>query len=519
MKKSLLLSLALTTIAGGLYAFCYPSFLGEGWLPLIFIALPFFLWRLEVAPTMKSTLLHILAYNLGLNLVGYYWIPHTLREFGQLPFAVSILLGGIFSLILQPHWWLYALWKKFRPDLQWYSERGILITAFVMTIMERYVPQQFPSYAGSPWLNLAPYLGLTPHLGVVAFSFMTYWVSLEIFTQLALKKFRPQVWGALTVFVLLNALYPLKDIQSEKVLPVRIVQANIGNFLKISSERGDVNSFEAINKKYEDLSLESNGFTPKLIVWPETAFPDTFFGPQTKIQPIFERIMAGSQAELLIGGYDQDMSKSPMDFIETVFNSSILMSEGKFKTAYHKNILIPFGETLPFGPFNHQIVSIVPAVSLFARGEGTPLMELNDKTRFVTPICYEILESNYMRSLLNQWGNNHLIVNHTNDSWYGDTAEPRQHLFLTKWRALEFQLPIVRSTNTGITSVIFPDGSESKRLATGTEGILDVNVPLGTGKATFYQSYGVFPLVGIFLFLLVLTIIRERRKAIYLRKS
>lgn len=510
--KSLILSLSLTTLAGGLYALCYPSIFGDGWLPLLFLALPFFLWRLEVAPTVKSTLLHILAYNLGLNLVGYYWIPHTLREFGQLPWIISIFLGLLFSLILQPHWWLYAVWKRWRPDFQWYSQKGILITAFVMTIMERYFPQQFPSFVGSPWLNLTPYLGLAPILGVVAFSFITYWVALETFTQLALKKFRPQVWIALVVFVALNAISPLKDTLSDKTLSVRIVQANIGNFLKVSSEKGDKNSYEAINKKYLELSAVQNGFTPDLIVWPETAYPNTFVGSNTRLDFIFLDIMNLTKSEMLIGGYDQDPGRSPFDFLESVYNSSILMSEHKFKTAYHKNILIPFGETLPFGPFNRQIVSIVPAVSLFARGSGTPLMETRDGLRFVTPICYEILESNYMRGLLNQWKGNHFIVNHTNDSWYGDTAEPYQHLFLSKWRALEFQLPIVRSTNTGITSVIYPDASESKRLDIGTEGTLDVKVPMGTGESTIYQEYGVFPVLGIFLVLMIVTWFIERRK-------
>lgn len=509
--KALLLSLSLTTIAGGLYAYCYPSIFGEGWFPLLFIAVPFFLWRLEVAPTTRSTLLHILAYNLGLNLFGYYWIPHTLREFGQLPWIVSVILGMLFSLILQPHWWLYAFWKRWRPEFPWFSERGILITAFVMTVLERYVPQQFPSYAGSPWLNLAPYLGLAPHLGVVAFSFITYWLSLEIVSQLLIKKFRPQVWIVFVGFIFLNAISPLKSIQSDNTLAVRVVQANIGNFLKVSSESGDENSMRSIINRYRDLSVVDNGFHPELIVWPETAYPNTFASAnQTQIDLVFREIMNKTNSEMLIGGYDQDPTKSPFDFYESIFNASILLSDDKVKVAYHKNILIPFGETLPFGPFNRDIVSIVPAVSLFARGLGTPLMETKNGVRFVTPICYEILESNYMRSLLNQYGGNHLIVNHTNDSWYGDTAEPFQHLFLSRWRALEFQMPIVRSTNTGITSVVFPDGSESKRLGINQEDALDVKVNLGNGEATFYQLYGVYPLVGIFGLLLLITWIREK---------
>lgn len=512
MKKHFL-SFLVTLLAGGIYALAYPSFLGNGWFPLIFIAFPLFLWKLEEENTFKVTLLLVLGFNLGLNTVGYYWIPHTLREFGQLPYVISVLLGALASLILQPHWWAYAVWKKFRPLGHWSSERRIILTALVITILERFVQQQFPSYAGSPWLHMAPYLGLAPYFGVVIFSFMTYWASLEAVTQLKERKFRPQVWGALFIFVLLNACFPIKLPSTGQKLPVRIVQANIGNFLKVSSERGDVNSYKAISETYEKLSVADSGFKPHLIVWPETAYPETFYGSETQLSEIFLSIMEQTQSELLIGGYDQDTTKSSMDMIESVFNSSLLMNEGKMKSIYHKNILIPFGETLPFGPLNRTIVEIVPAISLFARGEGTGVMETRAGFRFVTPICYEILETNYMRGLLNQWGHNHFIVNHTNDSWYGNTAEPHQHLFLSKWRALEFQLPIIRSTNTGISSVIFPDGSESRRLGIDEVGRLDVDLPISKPRATVYQEWGAIPFLILVGLVYLVTLLRERSEA------
>jgi apolipoprotein N-acyltransferase len=494
--QKFVISLCLSFIAGGLYALAYPSFLGNGWLPLIFISFPLFLWQLEKA-SFKGSLLVILFFNLGLNLLGYYWIPHTLREFGELPYAVSIIMGAFFSLILQTHWWLYSIWRKIRPSWNWNSERNIILTAVIITLLERFTPQQFPSYAGSPWLHLAPYLGLAPYFGVIIFSFMTYWVSLEIVNQLKQRKLKPQVWIAFTLFIVINAAFPLSTSSSKDLLSVRIIQANIGNFLKISSEKGDAHSFEAVYKSYLDLSLKDNGFKPELIVWPETAYPHTFQGKDPKIDPIFHEIMEVSDAEMLIGGYVEVAGRSSNDFYESVFNSSILLSAGTVKTSYHKNILIPFGETLPFGTLNRQIVSFIPTISLFARGTGTPLMETKNGFRFVTPICYEILETNYMRMLLNEWGQNHFIVNHTNDSWYGDTAEPHQHLFLSKWRALEFKLPIIRSTNTGITSIIYPDGSESERLKINEIGVLDVKIPLVQSSATVYQTYGAF----IFLFL------------------
>lgn len=513
--RSLLLSLALTFGAGGLYALSYPSFLGDGWFPLLFIAVPFFLWRLEVAPNLKSSLLHVLAYNLGLNLVGYYWIPHTLREFGNLPWIISIILGMLFTLILQPHWYLYIIWKEFRPRFKWGTETGSIITAFLMMFLERFTTQQFPSYVGSPWLHLAPYLSLAPYFGVAVFSFMTYWLSIEIYTQLEIKKFRPFVWIAMLIFVVVNALSPLEKNEGED-LNVRIVQANIGNFLKLDSERGGEESGQSINEIYLRLSASNKNFSPDLIIWPETAYPNSFEEKQEYLSPLFNRIMEETKAEMLIGGYVQDSTKSPFTLIESVFNASVLMSEGKVKSSYHKNILIPFGETLPFGPLNEKIVEIVPAVSLFGRGEGTPLMETNKGMRFVTPICYEVLDTNFVRALLNQWGENKFIVNHTNDSWYGDTAEPFQHLFLSKWRALEFNLPLIRSTNTGITSVIYPDGSESERLGINQIGTLDLKLKVSEGNSTFYQKNGLYPLV---ILLSILGIILSLKDGLFTSKK
>lgn len=507
--KKICLDFLLSLLAGGIYALAYPSFLGNGWFPLIFIAVPLFIWKLEES-NFKQSLIIILGFNLGLNYIGYYWIPHTLREFGQLPYAVSFLLGSAAALILQPHWWVYAIWRKFRPNWNWSTERNVLITALIMTLLERFVNQQFPSFVGSPWLHLAPYLGLAPYFGVVVFSFMTYWLSLEMIVQLKEKKSRLQVWTAMGLFLLFNASFPIKTPETALKLPIRIVQANIGNFLKVSSERGDRNSFETITETYENLSLKDNGFKPHLTIWPETAYPHTFYGEESMLSSTFLKIMNDMGSEVLIGGYDQDMSKSPLDMIESVYNSSLLMSEGKMKSIYHKNILIPFGETLPFGPFNRTIVSIVPAISLFARGAGTPVMETRAGFRFVTPICYEILETNYMRALLNQWGNNHLIINHTNDSWYGNTAEPYQHLFLSKWRALEFQLPIIRSTNTGISSVIYQDGSESRRLGINEVGSLDVTIPLSSPKSTIYQDYGAWTFLLLFGLIYLMTFWREK---------
>jgi len=161
------------------------------------------------------------------------------------------------------------------------------------------------------------------------------------------------------------------------------------------------------------------------------------------------------------------------------------------KQVYHKRILIPFGETLPFGPLNYFVSKFVQNISYFATGKDFVLFKTKNDTPFITAICYEILFSNYIRKYLNSINDQaQFIVNFTNDSWYGNSAEPFQHLFLSKWRALEFSIPIVRTTNTGITSVIYANGSESRRMSYGETGVLDVSLQSYTQHPTFYQQWG-----------------------------
>ncbi|MDB9787271.1 hypothetical protein OAB57_04120, partial [Bacteriovoracaceae bacterium] len=94
------------------------------------------------------------------------------------------------------------------------------------------------------------------------------------------------------------------------------------------------------------------------------------------------------------------------------------------------------------------------------------------------------------------------VINLTNDSWYGDTAEPFQHQFLAHWRAIEFLIPVIRSTNTGITSVLLPDGSQSKYLNINEENVLDIELKLINNQPTIFQQFGNKGFILIVIFLL-----------------
>lgn len=452
---------------------------------------------------LRDKSLFLLAFSLGHAGLGFYWIPHTLQEFGGLFFPWNYLVGSLFSLIVVPQLWLFLFtvtWMQrrvqaYRTLPSW--GRHILL-ALLLSTLENIVPQQFPGHAGHSWLGMAPYLGLAPFGGVPLFSFFSYWLAQCVCQPIKQKQ---DWWGVCfgLLFVVINGLSPLKyeTGTQEDQLNIRLVQPNIGNFLKLDSERGGRTSIEKVLASYKELSLQGES-DPDIIIWPETAYPHLLRSQSMSVDPswtprLFKEIMAQTNAEMLIGGYDLN-PKARNGFMGQYNTAFHFSQSGLMKQLYHKQLLIPFGEGLPFGPFNESLSRLNTNVSFFAAGDSFPLFETAKGFKFATIICYETLFPKFVSQYLNDLQANNqrpdFLLNLTNDSWYGDTAEPWQHLFLAKWRSVEYNLPMVRSTNTGITSVVYPDGSESTQTGVMEETVLEISLNSHQVAPTIYQRYG-----------------------------
>lgn len=477
---------------------------------------------------LKTAVISLLLFSLGYCLLGYYWIPYTLKEFGAIPFPINTLLGTLFSLIIAPQYLAFILILHFwaRLNLKKSSVAGGVLTrnlifSFLLMLLENLIPQQFPAHLGHTWLQLSPYLGLTPIFGVPLFSFVSYFFILSFVAKWHGYKFSFAGTVLLFVTIVLNLLMPLNYDQSQPDLSLnlRLVQANIGNFMKLDSETGGVNSMQKIYKRYYDLSTDDSSVFDEpidLIVWPETAYPQLLNTSMMRVSSAFipsvvRRAVSDSGAQLFFGGYDKSGSENK-NYFETEYNAGFLISrDGKLAEVYHKMLLIPFGESLPFGPLNPIFSGLIKNLAFFAKGQRYSVFELDGGQRFISAICYEILFSGFIRSYLNKSKKQpHFIINLTNDSWYGDTSEPYQHQYLAFWRALEFQIPIVRMTNTGITSVLYPDGHESKRLTIFQKANLDLSLPLKERDKTIFQRFGLLGISGIFLLCLLLSWLWER---------
>jgi apolipoprotein N-acyltransferase len=484
----------ISSIGGLFYASGFPFHSGHSFFLGSIVG--FFLFNLALLKenTVKKQMLIALTFSFGFYILGFYWIPYTLKEFGGLQFPLNQLLGLLFSLVIIPQAYIYtAIQRKFKSPA---------LLAITYVILEQYIPQQFPAHLGHTFLSIAPEfpLRLAPIFGVPVYSFMAAFIGLTVIDHIRHKKIPAISYGLIAVMVLLNFILPAPYKGPElPPLNVRVVQPDIGNFLKITSERGEVNSLKSVFDNYYDLSTGPSTKPLDLIIWPETAFPTLISSDlmkrnnDLKIPGTLSQIIEKTQAELFIGGYDLKPSEGADD-PQSQYNAAFLFgSDQKLKEVYRKIHLIPFGEGLPFGPLNGPLSKVLTNVSYFAEGKTFPLFKTQNGTPFISVICYEILFSNFLREFLNNQSTTpQFLINLTNDSWYGDTAEPHQHLFLAKWRAIEFNLPLIRSTNTGITTIIMPDGSESPRLTFEEKKVLDVEMKMFTRESTIYQKFGLF---------------------------
>lgn len=493
LNLTTLAPLLLSFLGGMFYASGFPLEIGHS-----FFAGPvlgFFLFNyglLKADHSLKKQMLVALTFSFGFYLLGFYWIPHTLMEFGGLTFPFNQILGLVFSLVIIPQVYIFtAIQRKYN---------NVVLLSIAYVILEEFVPQQFPAHLGHSFLSLAPEipLRLAPHFGAPVYSFLTAFFALNLVMHLKTKKIPWISYGLVGLMVVLNFVLPLPYI-GKQLAPInlRVVQPNIGNFLKIDSEKGGTNSLKSVFDNYIELSTAPTDKPLDLIVWPETAFPTLISSdvlkknPDHTIAPTLEQIIEKTQAELFFGGYDFKASTGDDDY-QSQYNSAFLFgSDKKIKEVYRKIRLIPFGEGLPFGPLNSMLSKHITAVSYFAEGKNYSSFKTKNGIPFISAICYEILFSDFIRDFLNnQKEPPQFLINLTNDSWYGNTAEPHQHLYLAKWRAVEFNIPLIRSTNTGITTVIYPDGSESPRLTYQERKNLDLELKIFERKDTYFQKFG-----------------------------
>jgi apolipoprotein N-acyltransferase len=246
----------------------------------------------------------------------------------------------------------------------------------------------------------------------------------------------------------------------------------------------------------------------KIIIWPETSFEGSIPNELNLLSSISKKIIKNKNTTLIVGLLSQENRK--------LFNSLIIINAtGKIDYKYDKIHLVPFGEYIPFRNKLKKIANF-----LSPRDFSTGVMKENINLRgfgeIITLICYEILFSNEVNRRISD--NTKLIINITNDAWFGNTVGPYQHLALAKIRAVETGLPLVRVANTGISAFISPYGEEIVKISLNKESVREVNLipPL---DQTLYKNFGdlVFAISILYLISINYFMFYFQRKVSYVK--
>ncbi len=441
------------------------------------------------------------------TMITSHWVAHTAHEFGHLPWTAAVIVLLLFCavghLFIPLAGLLWALFCAGRIISRW-AKLGLLPA--LTALCWHYSPMLFPWNLGYPWLwgnfpayQLAEYAGFSGLAALTIFvnlAFLVAWENRRTLTG-------ARVLGSALAFLL--AINALGWLQGRKLPPpdamarVLVVQANIGNLAKERAEKGQ-RFREEILAKYFALTAQgwaaSDSRRPDFVLWPESAFPDTI--RQNRMDEgntlVLRTFLRRHAIPLATGarGFDEAAGKRTNAFF--VFNEN-----GEAAAPpYHKTMLLAFGEYLPGVRLFPALTKWFPRTADFARGNGPQIRRFRGLT-LGPQICYEGLFPGFSRALADQGAQ--IFVNVTNDSWFGVRSEPYQHLSMTLARGIEFRLPVIRSTNTGISTVMLADGTILTRSPLHREWFQRYDVPYRQDPTpTFYQRYGYW-LVPVVLFL------------------
>ena len=475
----LLASLAgLLTVSPMLYEPLWPL----AWIGL----LPLFV-ALRGVSTARAFLLgwwtETLMYGLGV-----YWLVNTMVDFGSIPLPLSLLFFVIVAAANGVRLGLLAWWVRRvqTGDSPWWYR--LLLPACAFVTLDFAFPRVFPWYLGFLQYPAVPLIQVADLTGIHGVSFILVLCSAAGAAFVAARQSpagagRYRMAAVVGCVLLLQLGYGLwrmpqvaEAMQQAERLRVALVQPNLG----IEENRNGAKRRERL-KLLADLSASTLAQEPHLVIWPESAYP---YALTTQEQFLYLPEGITNEVPWLVGG----MTYEGEDDARRLFNSAWLVTPGQQVIGrYDKHVLLAFGEYVPLERYLPFLGRISPAIGNFTPGDGPRLLHLPDGVSIGPLICYEDIMPQPARLASRQGAG--MLVNLTNDMWFGPTRAPYQHRNAAAFRAVENRRSLVRVTNTGVTSIIDATGREQAALPIYQRGTL-VDDVAALRVTTIYQRFG-----------------------------
>ena len=503
-RKGAVAALAVSAVTGALMVLATAEL--DIW-PLGWVAVTPLLWAVDRAPTRRRALLCGWTAGLAANAGGFYWIVTLLAGHGGLPLPLAIL--GLLLLCAYQALVFLLFAAAVRGLRRLRTERGApplpmaLIAPLALVTFEVLVPFLFPWFLAITQAWVPPVIQIAELTGPVGVSAILAAAGGAIYDAARGPTLRRRLVPVAATAVAIGAVLiygavrmAAVDARRERAptLLVGVVQSNIPMHGVGGVEAAQI---ELAALQRASAELEARG--AQLLVWPETSYP---FGIpralETDVDPQGPgRIRRGFTAPLVFGAIT-----TPSDRDAAPYNSALMLEgDGRLTGRYDKIHLLLFGESIPGVETFPWLRDLLPAsAGHLSSGEEVTTFSLevgNARYRLGPMICYEDILPRFGRRLgaLHP----HLLVNLTNDAWFGDTAEHAQHLALSVFRAVELRTDMVRAVNTGISAVVDAAGRVRARTtvtdpdptvpATRADPLL-AEVALVEGGHTFYARFG-----------------------------
>lgn len=494
---SLLIGLAMT--------FAYAPF-SQGWLAPILLAL--WLLILVRSQTSKQALSVGFGFGFGWFAGGVSWVFVSIDQFGGLPLPISVLLMALL--------WAYLALYPMLASWLWFISRRWLSGLSLFALPVIWLLTEFARgwvMTGFPWLSLGytqtdTVLGqLAPHLGEIGITLVVL-LSGIAFAMTVLRKHIG--WLLLPLGLYATALYApyLNPMQpTGESINVALVQGNVELDLKWDPAKQwqHLHTYEALTEPYLD--------DHDVIVWPESAITIIEDRASYALSNLDERLRNENTA-LLTGIIDWQIGQTRQG---EYYNSVIVLGnqsnpEGYYygnENRYEKHQLLPIGEFVPFESILRPLAPLFNLpMSSFSRGAYQQANLDANGVQIAANICYEVAFPRYIRA--NMDNQTQLLMTVSNDSWFGNSHGPHQHMEIARMRAMELGRPMLRSTNSGITALVDERGRFIDQVEAFIPAVASGRVALVEGH-TWFSRFGELPAWILSLGLAVLALRRPRK--------
>ena len=463
-------------------------------LPMISLAGLFYLW--EQSHTAKQAAKLGFAFGLGFFITGIYWIYISLHDVGGMPFWMAGLATFLLCAFL-------ALFPAIVGYLAKHSHHP-LAGAAILWVLSEWVRDWI--FTGFPWLAVgysqAPFSPLTGYasiFGIFGVSF-TVTASAGFLVLIFKKKWRKQTMLALMSLWIAGGLISLIQWTSPIGNPskVALLQGNIAQEMKWDESI----AIQTINQ-YLGMAKQAQA---DLVILPETALPVALDlsqkdMAQDQVLAPFSAIAKQEHKAILVGAVTQKEN--------AYFNSMLGVSETTAVQNYHKSHLVPFGEFIPLKGIVGWIYRDwlnMPLSDLSRGSTAQKPMQLAGQ-KIAVNICYEDV---FGEEIIRQLPEATLLVNASNDAWYGQSNAADQHLQFSQMRALETGRMVLRATNTGTTAIIDNKGHVIATVPQFTTVILNGSIQGYTGSTPFIR-WGNWAIISLLFIALILLWTRKKK--------